>query len=234
MEQTMNGRSAVFTLCLVLAGAAGANAAAQTPRDRPPPGQPSATQTAEAALRDRIAASPHDPQPRIELSALQEETGRIENAETTLLEALRAVGPSAVLMQALARLHNRQGDFEKTMHYLEEAAALEPGDPRPHHLIAAHYQEKATRDYRLPPWQKRAYVEAGIAAEDRALFLDPDYVDALVYKNVLLRMLANLESDPGAQQRLITEANALRERALHLQKSRGGPFDSPVTAPRAP
>jgi hypothetical protein len=52
----------------------------------------------------------------------------------------------------------------------------------------------------------------------RALALNPNYIDALVYKNILLRQQANLEKDPKRQQALIKEADQLRNRAIELQK----------------
>jgi TonB family protein len=223
-------KSTVTCLILCLMVPVTLQPAVQLPRDRPPVEPDASLAAAEAA----VAAGPHDVQPRIDLSKLLEDAGLIAEAEATLIEALRAHGPSVVLLQALARLHNRAGDFERTMHYLEEAAALEPSNPHGHHLIAACYQEKAQKDFRLSDEQKRGYIEAGIAAEDRALALDPEYIDALVYKNILLRMRSNLEASPGARERLIAEADALRYRAMQLQKMRARTTTSPPAVPSPP
>ena len=62
-------------------------------------------------------------------------------------------------------------------------------------LVATYYWEKAYKDHRLLPAEQLQYVMSGIAATDRALALNPDYVEALTYKNLLLRMRANLETD---------------------------------------
>jgi TonB family protein len=45
-------------------------------------------------------------------------------------------------------------------------------------------------------------------------------VEALTYKNLLLRMRANLETDPFQKQQLIAEADTLRSRAIELNKGR--------------
>jgi TonB family protein len=63
---------------------------------------------------------------------------------------------------------------------------------------------------------------SGIAATDRALTLEPDYMEALTYKNLLLRMRAELETDAAQKQQLIAEADALRNRAIELNKQRAG------------
>jgi len=54
---------------------------------------------------------------------------------------------------------------------------------------------------------------------DRALQLKPEYLEALTYKNLLLRLQANLESDPEAQKALIAEADQLRDEAIKLKQA---------------
>ena len=53
-----------------------------------------------------------------------------------------------------------------------------------------------------------------------ALKLNPDYIDALTYKNILLRMQANLETDLKKRQILIDEADQLRNKATELNKKK--------------
>ena len=38
--------------------------------------------------------------------------------------------------------------------------------------------------------------------EDKALGLNPDYMEAMTYKNILLRLKANITKDPAEQKRL--------------------------------
>ena len=52
----------------------------------------------------------------------------------------------------------------------------------------------------------------------QALAIRPDYVEALVYKGLLLRLQANMEKDPAKQQQLIKEAEQLSEKANGLRK----------------
>ena len=60
----------------------------------------------------------------------------------------------------------------------------------------------------------------GIENVDKALQLKADYMEALTYKNLLLRLEANLEKDPAKQQALIKEADKLRDEALVLKKKK--------------
>ena len=71
---------------------------------------------------------------------------------------------------------------------------------------------------------------AGLGAADQAIGLNENYVDALVYKNILLRMQAGMlvceETDDTAciseQEGLIAEADTLRDRAQEIQDEARG------------
>jgi len=82
------------------------------------------------------------------------------------------------------------------------------------------YWDKAFRDARLKDNEKKEFVQKGIGAVDKALQIKPDYTDALVYKNLLLRLQANTEKDPAKQQALLKEANELRDKAEDLRKKK--------------
>ena len=92
--------------------------------------------------------------------------------------------------------------------------------PKAQHLIATFYEEKVRKDSSLSPGDRLRYIQAGIAAEDRALQLSPDYVDAMIVKNILWRHQATGETNAAARAQLIADADALRNRAIQLQQSR--------------
>lgn len=155
-----------------------------------------------------------------ELARLYERAGFYDEAEQALIKARDARPRDAAVYLELSGFYNRVGDFPKMMEALHQAAELEPHKPESHQRVAVFYWEKAFRDFRLSPADKRAYLEAGIAAADRAIALSPDYAEALVYKNILLRLLANDETDALIRAQLLAEADALRARAIELNGSR--------------
>jgi TonB family protein len=116
-----------------------------------------------------------------------------------------------------------------------------PRDPlsaEQHHLTAVMAFEKIQKDTSLSTEEKRNTILKGIAAEDRALAINPDYVSAITYKNILLRMLANLADDPRETIELLTQANQLRTRALELlaagvpqERAANGAFPPPPPPP---
>ena len=63
-------------------------------------------------------------------------------------------------------------------------------------------------------------MQKGIEAVDHSLQIKPDYMEALVYKNLLLRLQANMEKDPSKQQALIKQADQLRDKATELRKQK--------------
>ena len=133
------------------------------------------------------------------LAKIYEDAGAYDDAEQMLLKAKDAKPNDPAVYSQLAGYYNRQGQFEKTIEALEQRATKEPNNPEAFYTIATYYWDEAYRDARLKPDQKKDYVQKGLAATDQALQIKPDYMDALVYKGLLLRLQANLEKDPKKQ-----------------------------------
>jgi TonB family protein len=93
----------------------------------------------------------------------------------------------------------------------------DPLTPEAHHRVAQQYWQKANADTTLTDEQKLETILKGIAAEDRALAMNPDFVPSITYKNIFLRMQANLTEDPEQRQKLLRQADELRDKAIALQ-----------------
>ncbi len=175
---------------------------------------------AEPVVQKMIQLEPGDPANYFALAKLYEDAGAYEEAERVLQQAKQAKpGDPAVYMQ-LAGYYNRQGAFDKTIAALEERAAKEPNNPEAFYTISTYYWDKAYRDFKLNDNEKREYIAKGVQAVDHALQIKPDYMEALVYKNLLLRLQANMEKDPSKQQALIKQADQLRDKAQELRKQK--------------
>jgi len=112
----------------------------------------------------------------------------------------------------------RQGAFDKTIAPLIERAGRDPVNPEAYFTIATYYWDHAYRDFKLTVVEKREMVLKGLESVERAVGLKPDYVEAFVYKNLLLRLQANLEPDLLKRDRLIREADDTRDYAQQLRR----------------
>jgi tetratricopeptide (TPR) repeat protein len=186
--------------------------AAYAPEKLNDPGQ------AEPVVLKMIQLDPTDPGGYFQLSKIYEDAGRYEEAEQTLLKARDAKPNDPAVWNSIAGYYNRQGEFEKTMEAFNKAAELDPNNPQGYHQIGAYYQDKVAKDFRLTTPQKKDYVLKGLAAEDTAIKLNPNYFEAVLWKNILLRQQANTETDPKKQKELLEEAEQLLNKAKELQK----------------
>jgi tetratricopeptide (TPR) repeat protein len=173
---------------------------------------------AEPLVQQMIQMDPKEPLNYFALAKIYEDSGDYDNAEATLIRARDAKPSDAAVYTTLATYYNRQGEFEKTIQALEARTKQEPNNPEAFYTIATYYWDKAYRDFRLPTASKIKYVQSGVEAVDKAIALNNNYMEAIVYKNLLLRLMANLEKNPARQQALLKEADQLRNRADELQK----------------
>tara|TARA_B100000029_G_scaffold501527_1_gene575151 strand:- start:470 stop:1495 length:1026 start_codon:yes stop_codon:yes gene_type:complete len=181
-------------------------------------------------LQQMLTLEPENPDNYFVLAQLYEESGLAEDAEMIYQAAvdLNTEDPNGYLQ--LAGFYNRTGNFESTIEQLQARARVEPDNPEAYYTISTFYWEKAFRDFRITQDQKAEYVLAGLGAADQAIGLNENYVDALVYKNILLRMQAGMlvceDTDDteciNEQEGLIAEADTLRDRAQEIQDEARG------------
>jgi tetratricopeptide (TPR) repeat protein len=175
---------------------------------------------AEPIIQQLIQLTPSEPSNYFMLARLYQDSGEYEAAEQTLMRARDAKPNDPAVYLQLANFYNSQGDFEKTIQYLNERIKIEPTNPEAHYTVATYYWDKANRDFRLSDKEKIQYVMDGLGSVDKAISIKSDYMEAIAYKNLLLRLQANLEKDPKKQQALLKEADELRDKATELRKQK--------------
>ena len=178
--------------------------------------------SSEIVLQTMIDTDPENPDNYYRLARLYEDSGLYPEAEGVLQDVLetRSEDPAAYLQ--LAGFYRRNDQFEPMMNAVQRRAELEPDNPEAYYTIATYYWEEAFRNFSLSDEQEMEYVLLGIAEADKALELNADYVEALTYKNILLRMQANLTDNVRERDDLIDQADELRDRAQELQDLRSG------------
>ena len=173
---------------------------------------------AEPVAKELISVDPNNPAPYQMLARLYEDQGRFDEAEAFLLQAIDKSPKESTGYQLLAGFYNRQGQFEKTMAAWNKRADMEPNNPEAWHTIGVYYEGKVRADKTLRRDVAKDYALKGIAAEDKALAINSEYADAMVYKNILMRYQALHERDPKLQKQLGEDAERLLQKAMALQK----------------
>jgi tetratricopeptide (TPR) repeat protein len=174
---------------------------------------------AEPIAQQLIALEPDEPSNYQALGNLYEKAGRLDEAERYFRKAVDVKPKDPATYKNLAGYYNRQGQFEKTMAAFEQGANVEPNNPEVWHTMATYYWEKAYKpDAKLPASTRHEYTEKGLADEEKALAINPEYAEAMIYKNILLRMKALYEKDPAKQKALYKEADELQAKGVELQK----------------
>jgi tetratricopeptide (TPR) repeat protein len=177
---------------------------------------------AEPVVQRMIQMEPNEPTNYFALAKIYEDAGRYDEAQATLEKAKEIRPNDPTVYMQLAGYYNRQGEFDKTIEALQERAAKEPNNPEAFHTLATYFWDKTFRDKALKTDQKMKYIQTGIEAEDKAIQLKPDYMEALVYKGLLLRLQATLEKDANKQKALLKEADELRDKAQAIRKTKSG------------
>ena len=175
---------------------------------------------AEPVIIRLIELEPTEPAYYFQLAKLYEDAGEYDAAEKVYVAGKDARPADPAGYMQLAGYYDRQGEFDKEIAAFEQRAQQEPNNPEAYYTIATQYWDQAYRGAGVTDANKRSYVQKGLGAVDRAIEIRPDYVEAIVYKNLLLRSQALLETSPARQQALIRQADVLRDQAEEIRKKK--------------
>ena len=173
---------------------------------------------AEPLLQQMIQTDPREVPNYVLLAQLYEDSGDYEQAEGTLVKARAARPDEPSVYTTLAAYYDRQGEFDKLVEALETRTEVEPNNPEAYYTMATYYFSKASRDFSLSVADKGKYAAVGVEVVDKALALNKDYEEALTYKNLFLRLQANMEKSVPRQEMLLKEADQLRDRAAEIRR----------------
>jgi tetratricopeptide (TPR) repeat protein len=90
-------------------------------------------------------------------------------------------------------------------------------DPESFHLVSIYCWDKSYRDASLTVEQRSEYIELGLSTSNKALELNPEYYEALVYTGLLLREKAKVALDLKERDALYEKADEYRNRALEVR-----------------
>lgn len=166
--------------------------------------------------------NPDDPKYNFALANLYEKFDKVDKAEETYKKVAEQNPKDAKACAALAGFYNKplwdgHSRFDDAINTLQQCATIDANDPQGFYKVAVFYWDKAYRDPDIKEKQKDEYADKGLDYVGKALALKPDYVDALVYKGLLLRVKAQVTSNLRLRQQYLDEAAMLAKQAKELR-----------------
>jgi len=132
-------------------------------------------------------------------------------------------------MANLAGIYNGMGDYEMAKEWYRKRLEMEPNNPVPMYGIATidwqlAYDETGMTGESVEFLSEERIaeinqsVDEGIASLKKALEIDPEYVDAMQYLNLLYREKAKLTAEEEEKRTWEGEADQLALQALNLKR----------------
>ena len=119
----------------------------------------------------------------------------------------------------LAGIYQNTNDFKKAHEYYGKYAALDSTNPTPYYAIGSlDWIIVYDKSNPPPPEEQVKLIDEGLANLDKALALNPDYEDAMTYKNLLYREKARLSAGEDDKKKLTAMADEWFNKALETRK----------------
>ncbi|HEY2323122.1 MAG TPA: hypothetical protein VGJ82_09700 [Thermoanaerobaculia bacterium] len=123
-------------------------------------------------------------------------------------------------VRSIATLYSKQGNFNESLNWYEKITLLDSRNPEAFYVYGVVCYEKVAKNPPADQAEKMAIIEKGKNALAKAISMKPEYFEAIVYQNLLLRQQALVETDPGKQQELIKQADELKTKAVEIVRKR--------------
>ena len=180
------------------------------------------------------SGEPNNLQYIFSMANLYEKFGKVSEAEEAYKKAFGIAPKDPKACGALAGFYNKTlwdetgtpvedgmsglGRFDDAVGQLKVCAELDAKDPKGYYTVATYYWDQCYRAPDLSPTQKKALADEGMEFVNKALAIKSDFVEALVYKGLLLREQAKLTTNPATRNSLLEEAQVLQKQAGELKK----------------
>ena len=119
----------------------------------------------------------------------------------------------------LAYLYQNTGDLQKAHDYYVKNTELEPANAVPFYAVGSVNWIVVYNKNNPPPEEEKArLIEEGLTYLDKALAINPNYEDAMSYKNLLYRQKAEITKEEAAKTQLLAQADEWFNKALETRK----------------
>ena len=177
---------------------------------------------AEPLVQEMIKIEPTETANYFVLAKIYEDAGHVRQDRGDADQGQGRAAERPRRLHAARRFYNDRASSTRRSAAHYERVKVEPNNPEGYYTIAIFYWDKVNK--RLPAEGARQAEVPRPGAwrrPTRPSQLKPDYIDALVYKGLLLRSQALLEKEPAKQNALISEAKQLSERVDRADQEEG-------------
>jgi tetratricopeptide (TPR) repeat protein len=173
-----------------------------------------------------LAAKPDDDKAAKFLVTTYMNAQKYDEAIKYFKELVQTHPQDSQAVQTIAMLYAKQGDYENSIEWQKKRGTLEPNNAEVFYTMGVTAWDKSynapgadiSPDKGLTPEKRKEILDFGMAQLDKAIELNPDYFEALLYKNLLYRQYVRIESDPAKVAELNAKATELQQKALEMKK----------------
>ena len=152
-------------------------------------------------------------------------TGDKDKAIAYLEKQLAGRPNDLALINQIATLYQKKGDFTKALEYFEKRANMDSSNKETWYTLGVNCWARSyhgSKDKTVSQEEREAVVDRGIKALDKALSIDPNYFEALSYINLLYREKSQALSAVGKNAEAgeaYAKAEEYMKKAIELRKS---------------
>jgi tetratricopeptide (TPR) repeat protein len=172
-------------------------------------------ETALDAFKKYLAANPHDAKTEDYLVTTWINLGRFDDAIKYLKQQRSEHPENAKLSTAVVTVMIKAGRFQDALDFANTFAR---NDASMFYLVGTNAWSKSYNDPTTAYDERVKVVDIGIQAVQRACDLKPDYMEAMVYFNLLYREKAKLDLDPKKKDYWTSLADEWRNKAMALRE----------------
>jgi tetratricopeptide (TPR) repeat protein len=173
-------------------------------------------------LKKYIEAFPEDKKAPEYLVTMYLNSSRVDDALAFFQDYSQKHPNDAKAKETMANLYFQKADFPKGVQMMEEAMKITGPKKETYETIGAQAWDKAHNYPELNDEQRQAVITQGIDAENKALAIDPNYIEALAFINLLYREQARIDqrTNPERATEDIAKADEYRNKAIELNKQK--------------
>ncbi len=172
--------------------------------------------TAIDAFKKYLAAFPQDTKAQDFMVSTYMNANKFDDVLNYLRDAVRKNPGDVKANKLIVTIYLRTQRIKEAYDWI--VAHIPKADAEPYYLVSVYCWDKAYRDASITPQQRGEYIDLGLTAADKALQMQPEYFDAMIYTNLLYREKAKLQTTEAAKQQYFDKAEEWRTKALALRE----------------